>query len=253
MHFTESFYSKSSASLPAISEIGTEDDPDSFFRTALQIQLETAEDTLNRDLGIPEEIPDEKKDAKPSMTSSKFLQLMTGKPIFHITSPPQESTSPDFLNPLLDDRRPSMVDLTKAFTVNKIAKTLVTKQKTRLQKLEETGNFTINVPLRKFMPGLVKAQVYQILKTHLRHVKYDPRVCRSLSQSLSEEIRDAVKELKFPRYKFVSVVTIGQLENATTRMCSRSLWNSSTDNYACAEFRNRTLYAVAIVFATFLD
>lgn len=190
-----------------------------------------------------------------SIISTKTVQLMKAANISSFTTRSRAEDVPsDSLQTL--ERRPSlepMIDITKAFTVNKIAKTLLTNQKTRLQNLEETGNFTINIPLKKFNPNLVQTHLYHILSIALKHVQYEPNLCRHLSKKLSEEARDVVKALKFPRYKFVSVVTIGQLKNASIKLCSRSVWSCTTDSYACAEYRNSSLYAVAMIFAGFLD
>lgn len=249
------FQGSTSNSRQIVSEVGTDTDgdQDSFFQTALQIQIETAEGPPNRDIGKPEETDDRQQDVK----MSKALQLMKATPISSVTtrSHPEDVPS-DLLQTPGTERRPSlepMVDITKAFTVNKIAKTLLTNQKTRLQNLEETGNFTINIPLKKFNPSLVQTHLHHILSTALKHVQYEPNLCRHLSKTLSEEARDVVKALKFPRYKFVSVVTIGQLKNASIKLCSRSVWDCTTDSYACAEYRNSSLHAVAMIFAAFLD
>lgn len=249
------FQGSTSNSRQIVSEVDTDTDgdQDSFFQTALQIQIETAEGPPNRDIGKPEETDDRQQDVK----MSKALQLMKATPISSFTtrSHPEDVPS-DLLQTPGTERRPSlepMVDITKAFTVNKIAKTLLTNQKTRLQNLEETGNFTINIPLKKFNPSLVQTHLHHILSTALKHVQYEPNLCRQLSKTLSEEARDVVKALKFPRYKFVSVVTIGQLKNASIKLCSRSVWDCTTDSYACAEYRNSSLYAVAMIFAAFLD
>lgn len=252
-----------SDSLQIVSEAdtNTDGDQDSFFQTALQIQIETTENTLNRDVRNPElteETQDRQQDANVSLVSTRALQLMRGaaNSSSAILSHPPDVPLDLLQSPDDAKRRPSVepvIDITKAFTVNKIAKTLLTNQKTRLQNLEETGNFTINIPLKKFNPNLVKTHLYHILSTSLQHVQYEPNLCRHLSKTLSEEARDAVKALRFPRYKFVSVVTIGQLKNASSKFCSRSVWNCTTDSYACAEYRNSSLYAVAVVFAAFLD
>lgn len=192
-----------------------------------------------------------------SIISTKTVQLMKAANISSFTTRSRAEDVPsDSLQTPDAERRPSlepMIDITKAFTVNKIAKTLLTNQKTRLQNLEETGNFTINIPLKKFNPNLVQTHLYHILSIALKHVQYEPNLCRHLSKKLSEEARDVVKALKFPRYKFVSVVTIGQLKNAFIKLCSRSVWSCTTDSYACAEYRNSSLYAVAMIFAGFLD
>ncbi|XP_061169380.1 dynein light chain Tctex-type 5-like [Saccostrea echinata] len=252
-----------------VSKISSEDGSESFFKTAMRIELETAEDTMKRvstdtpaiRVGIPEEAT-ENDDFKMPVVSTKSYHLTKGIPLFQVRSPSPRAVSPDRLtspffqrtrmNRELENPDP-VLDLNKALTMNRIAKTLVSNQKTRLQRLEETGNVTINSPLKQFNPNLVKSHLYKILKDNLKDIRYDPKLCLPLSKSLSEKTRDAVKALKFPRYKFVSVVTIGQLQSSTISICSRSLWNCTTDNYACAEYRNGTIYAVAMIYATFLD
>ncbi|XP_062618043.1 dynein light chain Tctex-type protein 2B-like [Saccostrea cucullata] len=236
----------------------------------MRIELETAEgirkristDTPVKRAAIPEEATENDVDFKMPVVSTKTYQLNKGIPSLHVRSPSPRAVSPDRLrSPFFQRTRinkdlekpDSVLDFTKALTMNKIAKTLVSNQKTRLQRLEESGNVTINSPLKKFNPNLVKDHLYKILKNNLKNISYDPKLCLLLSKSLSEETRDAVKALKFPRYKFVSVVTIGQLQSSTISICSRSLWDCNTDNYACAEYRNETIYAVATIYATFLD
>ena len=41
-----------------------------------------------------------------------------------------------------------------------------------------------------------------------------------------------------PRYKIVCQVTLGQRKDQGMRFCSRCLWDTNTDNYATASFKN---------------
>jgi hypothetical protein len=62
-----------------------------------------------------------------------------------------------------------------------------------------------------------------------------------------------MKELALPRYKFVSHVMIGQNADQGINFASRSVWNTSTDNFASATYRNGSLFAIATVFAVYFE
>lgn len=250
-----------------VSGIVNVDGRDSFFKTAMRIELEAAEDTLYRPStagNLEESTNAESREENINMSQApkSALPLLKGSPLLRVRSSSPRTVSPERLNsPFFQRARSGMrrekvesaMGISKVFNMNRIAKALVVNHKTRLQRLEEAGNITSNAPLKKFDPDSVKPHLFKVLQDNLRNVQYDPILCCHLSQSLSEETRNVVKALKFPRYKFVSLVTIGQSQNSTLSMSSRSVWDCTTDNHVCAEYRNQSLYAVALVFATFMD
>ena len=70
---------------------------------------------------------------------------------------------------------------------------------------------------------------------------------------LSDVIKARTKELPLPRYKLVVSVEIGQSAGQSVICVSRSLWNASTDDFASASYRNESLFAVATVFAVYVE
>jgi len=77
-------------------------------------------------------------------------------------------------------------------------------------------------------------------------------------ESLSKDIADKIKEkckssMNIPRYKVIVQVTIGQMKDQGVKITSRSLWDTSTDNYATVSFQNEHVWASAIVFGLYTD
>lgn len=121
------------------------------------------------------------------------------------------------------------------------------RQRTQAAK----GNITADVPMRKFNPEEVNKEITRILATTLTGMTYDPKRASLLSKSLSESIKGKVKTMKFPRYKFVVMVTISSKSDQSIFIGSQYLWNTVTDSYAQGHYSNSSLIAVATVFAIF--
>jgi len=102
-----------------------------------------------------------------------------------------------------------------------------------------------------------------ILQTKLKG-KVDEKLVEEWSdfgdefESLSKDIADKIKEeckssMNIPRYKIIVQVTIGQMKDQGVKITSRSLWDTSTDNYATVCFQNEHIWASAIVFGLYTD
>ena len=77
-------------------------------------------------------------------------------------------------------------------------------------------------------------------------------------EELSKDIADKIKEkckstMDLPRYKIIVQVTIGQMRDQGVRITSRSLWDTTTDNYATVSYQNQNIWASAIVFGLYTD
>ena len=48
------------------------------------------------------------------------------------------------------------------------------------------------------------------------------------------------------RYKIIVQVTIGQMRDQGVRITSRSLWDTTTDNYATVSYQNQNIWASAM-------
>ncbi|KAL4223445.1 hypothetical protein ACF0H5_016916 [Mactra antiquata] len=119
------------------------------------------------------------------------------------------------------------------------------------RSLAAKGNVTNDTPLKKFDATAVTREIEDILKTVLKDFEYEPNRVRFMSKSLSETIKSKVKSMKFPRYKFVTTVSIMSKNEASMVISSRCLWNTDSDSYASAQYTNGSIAAVATLYAIF--
>ena len=105
----------------------------------------------------------------------------------------------------------------------------------------------------KFNASRVEKALHGILESFLDNEVYEARKCARLTQSLTDVIKARVKEMGFPRYKFVCNVVVGQNMNQGFRSSARSIWNTDTDNFATATYTNPSMFAVASVYATYFE
>lgn len=119
-------------------------------------------------------------------------------------------------------------------------------------RLENTYRMTPNDGQR-FNAAKVKKLVNEILRNHLENFKYEANKCNDMVELLSEEIKTRTKSIVYKRYKLVVYLTIGQNFDNSVVVASRSLWNPETDNECTVTFTNKTLYAVATVYACYFD
>lgn len=93
--------------------------------------------------------------------------------------------------------------------------------------------------------------IRQILKDELealKDVRYDPNTSRELATKLSNNIKEGVKKLNYDRYRVISSVYIGNDFNQSMKIASKAIWNTSTDIHESYVFKQKNMYAVAVVF-----
>ncbi|XP_072130739.1 dynein light chain Tctex-type 5 [Mobula birostris] len=105
----------------------------------------------------------------------------------------------------------------------------------------------------KFNATKVQKILEAILPSYLADNKYNPVTSVQLVQSLTDHIRLKVKDINAPRYKLVCNVVLGQLNDQGMQIVSRCLWDTSTDNYVTATFKNSSLFAVATVYGLYFE
>lgn len=108
-------------------------------------------------------------------------------------------------------------------------------------------------PERKFSPSEAEAIIKEVLELYLKDEKYDAKACRQLSLTLSQIIKDRVKELNYERYKIMCLVIIGQIAEQGMRVASRFCWDAERDTLASASFKNKSLFGIATVYAVYLE
>lgn len=157
-----------------------------------------------------------------------------------------EKTDPNSLLQT-DDPKPTVSTMMSVLT--SLNKMKIIRERTQAAK----GNITRDRPLRKFCANEVSQEIDRILATALVGVTYDPTRAGILSKSLSETIKANVKSMKFPRYKFVVLVTISSQSGQSMISASQCLWNADCDSYATGTYCNNSLVAIATVFAIFKE
>ncbi|XP_013403350.1 tctex1 domain-containing protein 2 [Lingula anatina] len=105
----------------------------------------------------------------------------------------------------------------------------------------------------KFASYRVEEAVRGELEKHLEDMKYDPTKTARLTKQICDKILDKVKDLNFPRYKFVVHVTMGQNGNQGMVEASRCIWDDKTDNYACITYKNASLFAIACIYGMYFE
>ncbi|KAL7058113.1 hypothetical protein AAHC03_016570 [Spirometra sp. Aus1] len=121
-------------------------------------------------------------------------------------------------------------------------------------RLENTYRTGPN-PDEKFDVAEAKRSLHQLLATTLADVTYSPETATQLATTLSILVRkQARSQQQSLRYKFVAVVHIGALADASACFCSRAIWSADCgDNYAEASYSNNSLYAVATLYAVYYE
>ncbi|XP_029472542.1 tctex1 domain-containing protein 2 [Rhinatrema bivittatum] len=103
----------------------------------------------------------------------------------------------------------------------------------------------------KFRTATVKGCIQKVLKEELTNIEYIPEEVPQLTRSLSEIIKNKLKEIGFDRYKIVVQVVIGEQRGEGVKMAARCFWDADTDNYAQEVFMNDSLFCVVAAFGCF--
>nr|XP_039267341.1 uncharacterized protein LOC120342533 isoform X3 [Styela clava] len=74
-----------------------------------------------------------------------------------------------------------------------------------------------------------------------------------LTLKMADEVKDELKQLDFPRYKYVVNVMIGQLKFQGIRVASRCLWDTNVDNSFCVEKEGRHCFVTVLVHAIYYE
>eukprot|EP00794_Sanderia_malayensis_P000564 gene564-1222_t len=106
-------------------------------------------------------------------------------------------------------------------------------------------------PLKVFKEHQAKIIIRMILEENLHNKAYDAETCRFKSRQLADLIKEKVKKLFLPRYKFICIVHIGQVENQSLQIASRCSWDTNVDDFAECTYQNDSLWAVGLVYAVY--
>jgi hypothetical protein len=103
-----------------------------------------------------------------------------------------------------------------------------------------------------FKPAVVESILQQSLTEYLTTREYDPNESATWSKELASSIKNKLKELKLPRYKYLVQVVIGENRGAGVRCGTRQLWDKNTDKQVAFTYRNQSLWCMAVAFGVYL-
>ena len=106
-------------------------------------------------------------------------------------------------------------------------------------------------PLRPFNGDAVFSTMEKTVLRRMKGFQYSPDISSVITKLLTDEIKDAVKELKFDRYKIVCLVSIGQRQGQGVKICSRCAWDISCDNHCTYTWNNDNVFCTASVFGLY--
>ena len=108
-------------------------------------------------------------------------------------------------------------------------------------------------PKQKFKPGKAKEMIQEILNSTLRYQKsYNPDSAQNLSKTIAENVKDKLKELNLPRYKYIVQVSIGEQKGQGVRVGSKCFWDFDTYHCASESFVNDSVFCLCTVYAVYL-
>ena len=108
-------------------------------------------------------------------------------------------------------------------------------------------------PYVKFESEKVKPIINSVLESNLKDEVYDHTSLQQMVLTLTEIIKNRVKDLNYQRYKIVCMVSIGELKNQGLRMGSRCCWDAKWDTFAMGSFTNKNLFATGIVWGVYYE
>ncbi|CAH0724351.1 unnamed protein product, partial [Brenthis ino] len=108
-------------------------------------------------------------------------------------------------------------------------------------------------PKKRFNIEIVEKILKRIVSSELEEVEYSEKQIPDLCLSLTENIRAAIKEENYDRYRIIVAVTIGQRRQQSVHMFHSFLWDHERDAFATYNFENCHIYANAVVYGVYFD
>ncbi|XP_028329331.1 tctex1 domain-containing protein 1-B-like [Gouania willdenowi] len=108
-------------------------------------------------------------------------------------------------------------------------------------------------PYKRFPVTAATQILKDVLTAHLQFATYEVEWSQKMTKTLAEVIKSHVKDLGIPRYKYVVLVTIGQIVGHGMQISSRCLWDATNDTFASYSFKNSSLFGIAAVYAVYYE
>ncbi|XP_076462078.1 dynein light chain Tctex-type protein 2B-like [Babylonia areolata] len=108
-------------------------------------------------------------------------------------------------------------------------------------------------PDKRFFAPDVHQIIKETLENHLDGFQFNPKFTTTMTKVLSDELKDRVKQLGFPRYKLVTSVVMGERREQGIMITSRCAWDVKLDSYATYTYQNKSLFCTASVYGIYRE
>ena len=105
-------------------------------------------------------------------------------------------------------------------------------------------------PTRKFCEARVRTILQEEITTA---VEVDKLSNKDLSLELADRIKTRLKQCNFSRYKYVTLVDVGENKSQGVRIASRFFWDSARDTYVTETKLRDDVFIVATVYAVYFE
>ena len=165
-------------------------------------------------------------------------------------------------NPAILQRTPTNVTVSGSSIVGLLASKKLAKRLTSRFFSGQSSSSRLSVPLKveptyrmeprtRVQVEKISPIVDKILQEKLEGHCYDSKICNTMCQSLSDEIKEKVKRLKFDRYKLVTHVLMGELRNQGMQVSSRCVWDDTCDDFATCNYQGKDLFCTVTVYGVY--
>ena len=116
----------------------------------------------------------------------------------------------------------------------------------------DEGDLLILQPACKLQDLQIQDTIEEVLRTHLQGVGFASWDSDARSDTLSQIIKQKLRNIQHQFSDFTVIVLIGQANDTGIVKASHKVWKPEYDSFASAWYRNESLFAVGTVFATYV-
>ena len=116
----------------------------------------------------------------------------------------------------------------------------------------DEGDLLILQPACKLQDLQIQDTIEEVLRTHLQGVGFTSWDSDVRSDTLSQIIKQKLRNIQHQFSDFTVIVLIGQANDTGIVKASHEVWKPEYDSFASAWYRNESLFAVGTVFATYV-
>ncbi|XP_061384096.1 dynein light chain Tctex-type 5-like [Danaus plexippus] len=108
-------------------------------------------------------------------------------------------------------------------------------------------------PRKRFNSENVEKILRRIVNSELEEVEYSEKIIPDLCITLADNIKAAIKEDNYDRYRIIVAVSIGQRRQQSVNVFHSFLWDHERDAFAAHNFENCHIFANVVVYGVYFD